>query len=312
MLATKSVDVVVPIFNEELCLMELHQRLLAVMEQENQYAFRILLIENGSNDRSWSYVKSFSESDPRFVAVQLSRNFRMDGALTAGLEFATADAVVFMASDLQDPPENISDFLREWEKGFESVYGVVTERRGTSLLRRFNSRAFYSVAAKLTGGAFPENVSDFRLMDKKLYEVVRRLDERNRFLRGLVAWPGFSSIGVEIARPERFAGESKAHSLPVFGFAARALMAYSHVPLHLIALFGVALSVMSFMAFVPFLIVWLTRGVPFAGFGSLITLGLFSFGLLTLMLGVIAEYLSLIYEEVKRRPNFVVRQTIGI
>ena len=308
----KEINVVIPVFNEELCLAELHSRLCQLMTREKEYKFLIILIDNGSHDGSWQMIESFASSDTRFAAVQLSRNFRMDGALTAGLEYATGDAVIFMASDLQDPPERISDFLRQWENGYESVYGVVTERRGTGWLRRFNSRLFYLLADKLTGGAIPQNVSDFRLMDRKLYETVRRLDERNRFLRGLVAWPGFRAIGVDIPRPERFAGKSKAYSLPVFGFAARALMAYSHVPLHVIALFGVFLSVLSAVAFIPFLIVWLTRGVPFAGFGSLVTLGLFSFGLLTLMLGVIAEYLSLIYEEVKRRPNFVVRQTIGL
>jgi len=306
------VNIVIPIFDEEDCLVELFQRLKSLFDKERAYEFRVTFVENGSNDNSWEIIKRFQREDSRVVGLQLSRNFRMDGALTAGLEYATGDAVIFMASDLQDPPERISDFLRQWENGYESVYGVVTERRGSGWLRRFNSRLFYLVADKLTGGAIPQNVSDFRLMDRKLYETVRRLDERNRFLRGLVAWSGFRAIGVDIPRPERFAGKSKAYSLAVFGFAARALMAYSHVPLHVIALFGVFLSALSAVAFIPFLIVWLARGVPFAGFGSLVTLGLLSFGLLTLMLGVIAEYLSLIYEEGKRRPNFVVRQTIGL
>jgi glycosyltransferase involved in cell wall biosynthesis len=308
----RSVDVVIPAYNEEDCLEELARRLAEVFEAEPGYDWRAIIVENGSTDRSWEILQEIAARNERFTVVRLSRNFHMDGGLTAGLEYATADAVVFMAGDLQDPPEVIPEFLRLWEKGYHNVYGLVTERQGTGPLRRFNSQAFYWLANKLTSGRMPRNVSDFRLMDRKLYETLRRMDERNRFMRGLAAWVGFESIGVPVLRPPRYGGSSKAFSLAVFGFAMRAIFAHTYLPLRLITVFGVLFSFASAVAFVVLFVIWETRGVPFAGFGSIVTLGLFSFGILTVMLGVIAEYLGLIYEEVKRRPNFIVQETIGL
>lgn len=308
----RSVDVVIPAYNEEQCLPELARRLAEVFDAEAAYDWRAIIVENGSTDGSWQALQQIATRDPRFAIVRLSRNFHMDGGLTAGLEFATGDAVVFMAADLQDPPEVIPQFLRLWEQGAENVYGLVVERQGTSFLRRLNSQAFYWLANRLTAGRMPRNVSDFRLMDRRLYETLRALDERNRFMRGLVAWAGFESAGVPVPRPPRYAGDSKAYSLPVLGFAMRAIFAHTYLPLRVISIFGVLASIASAIAFVVLFIVWETQGVPFAGFGSLVALGLLTFGILTTMLGVIAEYLGLIYEEVKRRPNFVVRETVGL
>jgi glycosyltransferase involved in cell wall biosynthesis len=308
----RSVDVIIPAFNEEDCIEELARRLKRLFDSESAYEWRAIVVENGSTDRTWELLHSIATTDDRFTVVRLSRNFHMDGGLTAGLEYATGDAVVFMAADLQDPPEAISDFLRCWEEGIHNVYGLVTERRGTSPLRRLNSQIFYWVANKITSGRMPRNASDFRLMDRQLYETLRRLDERNRFMRGLVAWAGFESRAVPVSRSPRFAGSSKAYSLPVVGLAMRAIFAHTYLPLRVISIFGVLFSFAAFVAFVVLAVVWETRGVPFAGFGSLVSLALMGFGVLTVMLGVIAEYLGLIYEEVKRRPNFVVQETIGL
>lgn len=308
----RSIDVVVPCYNEEDCVEELARRLGLMFDAESGYEWRAILVENGSHDATWVRLRAINAADPRFTVVRLSRNFHMDGGLTAGLAFASADAVVFMTADLQDPPEAIPEFVRKWEEGFENVYGLVTERQGTSWLRRLNSKAFYWLANRMTGGKLTKNASDFRLMDRVLYETLRDLDERNRFMRGLVAWSGFSSAAVPVARPPRFAGESKAYSLPVLGFAVRGILSHSYVPLRIISVVGLVASLVSFVAMIVFAGLWLTRGVPFAGFGSIIALILLVFGLLSLMLGVVAEYLGLIYEEVKGRPNFVVRQTVGL
>lgn len=308
----KSIDVIVPAYNEQECIEELIRRLLAVFDAERGYQWRAIIVENGSSDRTWELLQAATKQDKRICVVRLSRNFRMDGGLTAGLDFATADAVVFMTADLQDPPEAIPEFLRRWEDGADNVYGLVTKREGTGPIRRLNSQLFYWFADRMTGGLMPRNASDFRLMDRRLYETLRGLDERNRFMRGLVAWAGFTSVAVPIPRPPRYAGESKAYSGIIVGLAARALLAHSYLPLHLIAIFGMALSALSVVSILVLFPLWIIRGVPFAGFGSLIALGLLSLGLITLILGVIAEYISLIYEEVKGRPNFVVRETVGI
>lgn len=308
----KSVDVVIPAYNEEDCVEELVRRLGLLFDSEDNYRWRAIIVENGSMDRTWQLLQQANARDPRITVVKLSRNFHMDGGLTAGLEYATADAVVFMTADLQDPPEAVHDFLRAWEDGADNVYGLVTEREGTGPIRRFNSRAFYFIANRMTDGRMPKNASDFRLMDRRLYETLRDLDERNRFMRGLVAWAGFESVSIPVPRPPRFGGESKAYSLPVIGLAVRAIFAHSYLPLRLITFTGMFFFLIAIVSLVVLGILWLTRGVPFAGFGSLVALALASLGILTLMLGVIAEYISLIYEEVKHRPNFVVKEVLGI
>ena len=308
----KLVSVIVPAFNEESCIDELARRLKIVFSKNEKYDFEALIIENGSTDRTWEILKVINAKDPRFKVIRLARNFRMDGGITAGLNFAKGDAVVFMTADLQDPPELISEFIKKWEDGFENVYMQVSKRVGTGPLRTFNSKAFYWLAGKLTDNRIPKNVSDFRLLDRKVYEAVRGMNERNRFVRGLVAWVGFRSVGVEAERPERFGGESKAHSLKVIDLAFKGIFSHSYVPLKLITMTGVALSLISFVSLLVWMIVWITSGVPFAGFGTIVSLAVLAFGTLTFMLGIIAEYLGLIYEEVKGRPNFIVAEQLGI
>ena len=308
----KLVSVIVPAFNEESCIDELARRLKIVFSKNEKYDFEALIIENGSTDRTWEILKVINAEDPHFKVIRLARNFRMDGGITAGLNFAKGDAVVFMTADLQDPPELISEFIKKWEDGFENVYMQVSKRVGTGPLRTFNSKAFYWLAGKLTDNRIPKNVSDFRLLDRKVYEAVRGMNERNRFVRGLVAWVGFRSVGVEAERPERFGGESKAHSLKVIDLAFKGIFSHSYVPLKLITMTGVALSLVSFVSLILWMIVWITSGVPFAGFGTIVSLAVLAFGTLTFMLGIIAEYLGLIYEEVKGRPNFIVAEQLGI
>lgn len=302
----KLISVIIPAYNEEECVDELANRLQQVMLIESTYEFEIFIVENGSIDSTWDKLKVISSSDSRFKIIKLSRNFRMDGGLTAGLEFVTGEACVLMTADLQDPPEMISDFLRLWEQGFENIYGVITKRDGTGLIRKMNSNLFYWVAGKLTDGRIPRNASDFRLVDKKVYQAVRQLDERNRFVRGLFAWVGFKSTGVPMVRPPRFGGVSNAHSLKVIDLAFKGIFANSYKPLKLITVFGLSMSSISFVSLIPLSIIWFIKGVPFAGFGTIVALAILVFGLISLMLGIMSEYVGLIYEEVKGRPNFIV------
>lgn len=308
----KSVDIVIPAYNEEECIDELCRRLALVFDGNPAYSWRAIIVENGSSDLTWLKARRVAELDSRFAVVRLSRNFHMDGGLTAGLELATADALVFMTADLQDPPEVIPLFVAKWEEGFQNVYGEVVKREGTGPIRRFNSWAFYKLATAMTSGRLPRNASDFRLMDRRLYEVVRQMSEANRFMRGLVAWAGFESASIPVPRPPRFAGESKAYSLPVIGLAFRALFAHSYLPLRVITFVGFIVAFLASITFVALAIAWVTTGVPFAGFGTVVSLILFLFGTTALMLGIIAEYISLIYEEVKHRPNFVIAEIFGL
>ena len=308
----KLITVVVPAYNESDCIDELAARLASLFNSEDSYEWEAIIVENGSTDDTWSLLEKINVMDPRFKVIRLARNFGMDGGLTAGLDFAKGDACVFMTADLQDPPEMISEFLRKWEQGYENVYGVLTKRTGTGPPRTFNSKAFYWLASKLTDGRIPRNVSDFRLLDRKAYEAIKSMEERNRFIRGLAAWVGFESIGIPMERPPRFGGESKAHSFRVIELAFKGIFAHSYVPLRVITLLGVTLSISSFVILLALIVTWLTRGVPFAGFGTIVTLVIFLFGVLVFMIGIVSEYVGLIYEEVKGRPNFIVSRTLGI
>lgn len=311
MTTKKLISIIIPAYNEEDCVEELARQLTAVFEVNSNYEFEVIIIENGSIDRTWDLLQEIHSRDNRFKIVQLARNFRMDGGLTAGLHYARGDAAVLMTADLQDPPELITEFIKKWEEGYENIYMVVTQRTGTGPIRTFNSKAFYWIAGKLTDNRIPPNASDYRLVDRKVYESVRSMDERNRFIRGLFAWVGFKSIGIDAVRAERFGGVSNAHSLKVIDLAFKGIFSHSYIPLKIITLSGIVLSSSSFVTFVAFAITWIFVGVPFAGFGTIVSLALLVFGILTFMLGLIAEYVGLIYEEVKQRPNFIVNTTVG-
>lgn len=307
------ISIVTPCYNEQDNIDELARRLTLVFEAEaDRYDFEAILVENGSVDETWQRAQAIAARDPRFKVLQLARNFRMDGGLTAGLAHAKGDAVVLMASDLQDPPELIPEFLRKWEDGFEIVYQIVTERQGTGLIRRFNSQLFYLFANRMTEGRIPRNVSDFRLADRKVYETINSMEERNRFVRGLFAWVGFKTVGVESPRHPRTGGVSGAHTFKVIDLALKGIFAHSYVPLKLITIFGLFLSLASFVAILVLAIIFVLFGVPFSGFGTIICLFLLLFGILFTMLGVVSEYVGLIYEEVKQRPNYVVRERVGL
>ena len=307
-MSKKLISLNIPAYNEEDCVDELFTRLKNIFETEPQYDFEVVIVENGSLDSTWAKLQNIAGQDRRFKILKLSRNFRMDGGLTAGLEYIKGDACVLMTADLQDPPELIPQFLRYWEQGYENIYGVITKREGTGPIRTMNSKLFYWLAGKLTDGRIPRNASDFRLVDKKVYVAVKGMTERNRFVRGLFAWAGFSSIGVPMERPPRFGGVSNAHTLKVLDLAFKGIFAHSYKPLRLITVFGFILSALSFISILPLFFLWLFVGVPFAGFGTLVGLFLLVFGIVSLMLGILSEYVGLIYEEVKARPNYVVSE----
>ena len=306
----KLISIVIPAYNEEECVDELASRLKRLFVTEAQYDFEAIIVENGSIDSTWEKLQKIATADPRFKILKLSRNFRMDGGLTAGLDYIKGDACVLMTADLQDPPELISEFLRKWEAGWENIYGVVTKRGGTGPIRTFNSKMFYFVADKLTDGRIPKNASDFRLVDKKVYLAIKSMTERNRFVRGLFAWAGYKSIGVPMERPPRHGGVSNADTFKVIDLAFKGIFANSYKPLKLITIFGITLSTLSFVSLLPLVFLWIFKGVPFAGFGTLVSLFMLVLGTLSLMIGILSEYVGLIYEEVKARPNFIVSEVV--
>jgi glycosyltransferase involved in cell wall biosynthesis len=307
----KLISVIIPAYNEEGCVEELARQLREVFCGNLRYDFEVVVVENGSTDGTYVKLRAIRERDPRFKIIRLSRNFRMDGGITAGLHYARGDAAVIMVANLQDPPSLIPQFLREWEEGYEHVYGIVKSRPGKGFLRRLNSQVFYWLINKLTNNLIPRNVSDFRLIDRKLYQTINRMDERNRFMRGMFVWTGFKSIGIEFERNTRYAGQSHARFAHVLQLALQGIFAYSYFPLKLISLLGILLSAASLVYLFYTVIRIFLKGVPFAGYGTIISVIVLMFGFLFLILGILGQYIAQIYEEVKMRPNFIVKEEIG-
>ena len=307
-----TISVVIPAYNEAGCVDELARRLQEVFAGIGpRYDFEAIIVENGSVDATFERLEAIAAADDRFTIVQLSRNFLMEGGMIAGLDRATGDAAVIMSADLQDPPELIPEFIELWEQGYENIYGVIGNREDNSLFRRAAAQTFYWLIDRMSDTPVPRNASDFRLVDKRVYEAFNALDERNRMIRSTWGWLGFHSIGVEHDRPPRFAGTSHFHVFTTAGFAYRGILASSFKLLRAFPLLGFALGAISLIAFVVLVIQALFFGVPFAGFGTLACLITLLFGLLFIVLGVISEYLAMVFTETRNRPLYVVRREIG-
>ena len=307
-----SLDIITSAYNEEECLPELFRRVNNVMTGESEYDFRLIVIDNGSVDRTWELICHESERNNKVVGIRMSRNFSLDSAFTCGLDYATADVAIVMTSDLQDPPEAIPQLLRKFEEGYDQVVAKILKRESVPVLRRLLSKIFYKLAKAMTSGMLPESVSDFRLVNKRTYSAIRRLRESHRFLRGLGAWVGFKTTHIEIERPPRFAGESKWLGMSFFrvvGVASKSILAYSAQPLAWVSIVGLSMSALSIFGLFLLVIFWVIFGVPFAGFGSLIGVMVLGFSLTMFAIGILAQYLGLIYEEVKQRPLYLVTET---
>ena len=307
-----SLDIITSAYNEEECLPELFQRITNVMVAESKYDYRLIVIDNGSIDKTWAEILNESKKNSKVVGIRMSRNFSLDAAFTCGLDYATADAAIIMTSDLQDPPEAIPQLLRKFEEGYDQVLAKILKRESVPRLRQVLSKIFYKVANSMTSGMLPESVSDFRLVNKRTYSAIRSLRESHRFLRGLGAWVGFRTSHIEIERPPRFAGESKWLGMSFFrvvGVASKSILAYSAQPLAWVSILGLSMSALSIFGLFILIIFWIVYGVPFAGFGSLVAVVVLGFSLTMFSIGILAQYLGLIYEEVKQRPLYLVTET---
>lgn len=309
----KLVSIVIPLYNEEENVSELYSRLNKLTRTEKKYSFEIIAVEHGSADSTFNKLLAINKKDKRLKILQLSKNFgNADAGITAGLAYAKGDAVVVTMADLQEPPEIISKFLEKWEEGYEIVYGIVKNRADASLFRKIFSNLFYKILNLMTGNIFPNNVSDFRLMDQKVYKVINSMPERNKFLRGLTAWTGFKQTGIPFKRSPRFAGKTKADFLTVLKVAANGIFSFSYTPLKLVTILGFLLSFISFSMIIVQITLFIIYGRGAPGISTIVVLMSFLFGMLFLILGVIGEYLSRIYDEVKGRPNFIVRKKVGM
>lgn len=304
---TPTFSIVVPVYNEEGCLEELYRRVKAVMESTGE-PWELVLVDDGSRDRSTEIIKHLAEQDRRVRPIIFARNFGHQIAVTAGLDYSRGQAVVIIDADLQDPPEVILDLISKWREGYEVVYAVRTEREGETWFKKATAAAFYRLIYRITDVKIPVDTGDFRLMDRKVVDVLNRMREHHRFLRGMSAWVGFRQIGVPYKRAPRFAGETKYPLRKMLRLALNAITSFSYFPLQLATYMGFIAAGLAILA-IPFVIV-LRALQPQAFFGQASTLiaVLFLGGVQLISLGILGEYVGRIYDEVKGRPLYVVRE----
>lgn len=307
----KLVSIVVPAYNEEASLDELKTRLQKVTAGLPDYDFEFMVVENGSYDHSYEKLRIINSEDNRFKIIRMSRNFGCEGAISAGLHFATGDAVIVMFADLQEPPELIPEFLKKWEEGYHVVYGLLKNRSDVSIPRKILYTLFYKLINRLTSDIVPQNATDFRLLDRQVYRLIDRLEERGKFMRGISAWVGFRQVGIPYERAPRFAGESKASYIAVMKLAINAIVNFSSIPLQVATLAGFIVSIVAFIALLAELAMFFVYGRVIPGIATTILVMLLAFGLVFFFLGVIGVYIGRIYDEIKRRPDFIVMKTIG-
>jgi polyisoprenyl-phosphate glycosyltransferase len=307
----KTITFIIPSYNEEGNISELYKQISESISSFTNYNFSYLFIENGSTDNTYSELLKLTKLDKNVKFLKLSRNFKMDGAIAAGISTVDSDAAIIMTANLQDDPKVIKEFIKKWEQGYEHIYGIVKSRPGKSIIRKFNSKLFYKLVNKFSDSLIPENVSDYRLIDRKVLNAVKELTEVNRFYRGFFSWVGFNSVGVEFDRQKRYSGTSHAKTLPVLSFAIRGILAFSIKPLRISIFFTLITSTLSFGVLFYQIFNWVSKGVPFDGYGTLVGLLLLFFALTFLALSILSEYLGLIYEETKKRPHFIISEKIN-
>lgn len=306
----KKISFIITAYNEAENLKELYEQIDKSIISFSNYEFEYIFVENGSTDNSLEVLKDIKNKNKNVKIIKLSRNFGFDGGITAGIDSSSSDAVIIMTANLQDDPKVIPQFIEYWESGYDMVYGIVKSRPGKSILRKINSSIFYLIINKMSKNLIPKNVSDYRLVDKKVIDAVRSLREYHRFYRGFFSWVGFKSIGVEFKRQKRFAGKSKALTFKVISSAFKAIFSFTSIPLKFASYFAFIFSFLAILVLSIQIYNWFTYGVPFDGFGSIIGIILLATSLLLFSLGIIGEYLSLIFDESKKRPIYIVEKEI--
>jgi len=296
-------SVVAPVYDEEATIEEFHARVCSALEG---LPFELVLVDDGSTDGSPAALERLAASDPRVRVVYLSRNFGHQTALTAGLDHAAGDAVVMLDADLQDPPELISTMLDHWRAGCDVVYAVRKQRQGESRFKLSTARWFYTLFDKLAQVELQHNSGDFRLLDRRALDALLSMRERNRFLRGMTVWVGYTQAAVPYQRDPRYAGETKYTISKMVRFSLDAISSFSHRPLQLATLLGFMISTLAFIA-IPIVVVLRILGSYLPGFSALTIVVLLLGGIELIAIGIIGEYVGRIYDEVKGRPLYLVR-----
>ncbi len=302
-----SLSIVCPCYNEETALPAFFEAIESVLESITEH-YEIVCVDDGSSDSTLALLLEAAQRNPRIRVLELSRNFGKESALTCGLDYAGGDAVVPMDVDLQDPPALIRDMVEQWQQGYDVVLARRIDRSTDSFAKRVSANWFYRLHNRISDSKIPDNVGDFRLMDRKVVDAVRGLPEHRRFMKGLFAWVGFRTTTVTYARPERVAGTTKFNAWRLWNFALEGITSFSTWPLRVWAYVGLVVAGTAFVS--GFLIVFRTLllGVDVPGYASLLVSVQFLGGVQLIGLGILGEYMGRIYQETKGRPVYIVRR----
>ena len=308
MAARPLISIVTPFFNEGAGVLHFYQVLMQTVDNLPDFDFEVICIDDGSKDETLSYLVDISTKDSRIIVLELSRNFGKEAAMSAGIDEAKGDCVIPIDADLQDPPSLISIMLKEWQQGAEVVLAKRTDRSTDSFMKRKTAGFFYRLHNALSSLKIPENVGDFRLMDRIVVDAIKKLPERQRFMKGLFAWVGFNTVTIEYKREARIAGTSKFSGWNLWNFAIEGVTSFSLVPLKVWTYIGFLGSLFAtFYATYIIIRTWIF-GIDLPGYASLLVVMLF-FGSLQLMsLGIIGEYIGRIYFESKQRPLYLIKK----
>lgn len=304
-------SIVVPCYNEAEALGLFFDQLKPVLNQITD-DYEIVLINDGSKDRTLEIAQAAHREDERIKVIDLTRNFGKEAALSAGLDVCVGRAVVPIDADLQDPPELIVEMVAQWREGFDVVLAVRKDRKSDTWGKRTTARWFYTLMGSISDIEIPHSVGDFRLMDRRVIEALKLLPERTRFMKGLFAWLGYRQTAVYYTRPERAAGEGKWNYWKLWNFALDGVFSFSTLPLRIWTYVGMATTLFSLIYIVIILIRTLVMGADVPGYPSLLVTILFFSGLIMLGLGIIGEYLGRVFIEVKQRPLYLIKDTLGM
>jgi polyisoprenyl-phosphate glycosyltransferase len=300
-------SIVAPIFNEKENLPQLYRRIQDVMDSTAE-PWELLLVDDGSTDTSTELIRALADEDKRVRPVIFARNFGHQVAVTAGLDYSRGDAVIIIDADLQDPPELILEMAQKWKQGYEVVYAVRAEREGESWFKLWTASLFYRVIHRITDVKIPLDTGDFRLMDRKVVDVMNSMRERHRFLRGMSAWVGFKQVGVEYKRAARVAGETKYPFRKMFRLAINAVTSFSYFPLQVATFFGFLSAGISALAIPIVIYMRITGSQAFFGQATTLLAVLFLGGVQLICVGILGEYIGRLYDEAKGRPLYIVRE----
>lgn len=306
----KSIALLVPMYNEEESIPLFFPAIQSIMKKID-VDYQIICVDDGSNDQTLSLLRAVAASNECVKVISLSRNFGKEPAMTAALDYSNSDAVIPIDADLQDPPELIVDMIEKWKEGFDVVYAKRICRKTDTLIKRNTSGIFYKLFNNLSQIKIPENVGDYRLMDQRVVEALKALPEKERFMKGLFCWPGFKNYTIEFTRQERAAGTTKFNYWNLWNFALSGITSFSSLPIRLGIYVGFFVSFSAFLFGIWIIAKTLITGVDTPGYASMMVIILFLGGLQLFFMGLLGEYIGRIYSEVKGRPIYWVKETVG-